>query len=260
MNKYGKIIQNSVFVYNFLGEFMNVKNSGDSKYMKIRDHYLKKIDDQEFRVGMKIPTETEIAKIWNTSKMTVRRAMQDLVQKGYLIPKRGVGYFISHPILVMETNQITAFSDRQEGDIYTEVLEFTLQTDVADKIIKTFDNKYIKFWYILRLRWMNSVPVQLELTYLPYDLFPNISKEDVQFSKYAYISKIVASPIHVIDSVFSPIQASTEIATALKIKEKDAVIMANSIGYLKNASIFEYVILYHHPIACLLHSQIPYYT
>ena len=59
--------------------------------MLLRD----KIDARAWRNGEAIPSEAELCERYGVSRGTVRRAIQMLVQEGYLITKKGSGSFVS---------------------------------------------------------------------------------------------------------------------------------------------------------------------
>ncbi len=64
------------------------------EYMKIRS-YLYNLMMRSDRKNLQIPSENELCRIFNVSRITVRGAIQRLVQDNYLIPRRGIGTFMN---------------------------------------------------------------------------------------------------------------------------------------------------------------------
>lgn len=64
------------------------------EYMKIRS-YLYNLMMHSDRKNLQIPSENELCRIFNVSRITVRGAIQRLVQDNYLIPRRGIGTFMN---------------------------------------------------------------------------------------------------------------------------------------------------------------------
>ena len=58
-------------------------------YYQIKQTIKNWILNKEFNPGEKIPSENELAKKFNVSRLTARQAISQLVQEGFLISKRG---------------------------------------------------------------------------------------------------------------------------------------------------------------------------
>lgn len=65
-----------------------------TKYREIYRHIEKSILAGEFMVGHRIPTEIELAQRFSTSRVTVARALRDLVREGLVVRRRGSGSFV----------------------------------------------------------------------------------------------------------------------------------------------------------------------
>lgn len=63
---------------------------------KIRNWVLTKIQDGEWVSDDKIPSISQITSLFGVSRETVRLSLENLVQRGVLQPKQGMGYFIAH--------------------------------------------------------------------------------------------------------------------------------------------------------------------
>ena len=55
------------------------------------------IEDGEWKPGDKIPSENELCDKFEVSRMTIRQAINNLVEQGYLYRKRGIGTFVQLP-------------------------------------------------------------------------------------------------------------------------------------------------------------------
>ncbi len=62
---------------------------------KIRNWVLAKIQNKEWLPENKIPSINQIALEFNVSRETVRLSLENLVQRGILQPKQGMGYFVA---------------------------------------------------------------------------------------------------------------------------------------------------------------------
>jgi DNA-binding LacI/PurR family transcriptional regulator len=64
------------------------------KHKLIYDKLCNNIVKGVYRPGEKLPTENELAKMFNTSRPTIGRAMRDLQQKGLITRRQGQGTFV----------------------------------------------------------------------------------------------------------------------------------------------------------------------
>lgn len=66
-------------------------------YQKIFDDIKLAIDEGTYAPGDKIPTELELSEAYAVSRITVRRAIEDLSTAGFLVKRRGLGTFVCAP-------------------------------------------------------------------------------------------------------------------------------------------------------------------
>lgn len=94
-------------------------------YKKLTDELKSKIDNGELVEGDMLPKETELCKIYNVSRPTIRAALMQLVNMGYLVRIKGKGTFVRKAqILEKTTLFIESFYEEEKDRIKTEVLEF----------------------------------------------------------------------------------------------------------------------------------------
>lgn len=74
---------------------MKYSNSIRPLYLQIQDDIKNSINSGKFSHGEKIPTETQLQKMFNVSRVTVRKAINGLVDNGVLIRQQGIGTFVN---------------------------------------------------------------------------------------------------------------------------------------------------------------------
>jgi len=67
------------------------------KHREVYEHIHRGILAGEYRTGDRIPTEAQLANRFDTSRVTVARALRDLEQQGFLERRRGAGSFVRQP-------------------------------------------------------------------------------------------------------------------------------------------------------------------
>ena len=73
------------------------KNTPVPLYFQLKTILLNDIKDNCFAVGDSIPTESELVEFYHISRSTVRQAISELVQEGWLTRKASKGTFVTRP-------------------------------------------------------------------------------------------------------------------------------------------------------------------
>ena len=151
-------------------------------YLQLYEILKKKIESNEWQVGTQIPTEEDLCKMFDVSRVTVRTAVLELVRQGYLKRQQGKGTFIYKKIVSEGLTMFTNFREPmiEEGVVLSStVLARTVMIPI-DALNKMFnipgDNHLI---YIKRLWSTDNEPVILQESYIPYHLCPLLIEEDL---------------------------------------------------------------------------------
>ncbi|MGL4741310.1 MAG: GntR family transcriptional regulator [Sarcina sp.] len=106
-------------------------------YEKIYSDFIRKIETGVYKKGDKIPTEQELTKDFNVSRMTVKCAIKMLVDEGYIVRQSGVGSFVSK---VSDNNE--KIEGEKEQEAKDKMLGFILGGLWSCYGIDTFDGIY----------------------------------------------------------------------------------------------------------------------
>lgn len=71
------------------------KNSSIPLYQQICDDILNEIKCGNLKENDRIPTEVELSSLYDVSRITVRKAVSELVDGGYLVKQQGMGTFVA---------------------------------------------------------------------------------------------------------------------------------------------------------------------
>ena len=66
-------------------------------YQQVIDIIKNEINSGAYKAGARIPNEFELAERYKVGRVTVRRAIEELVQQGYLTKRQGKGTFVNAP-------------------------------------------------------------------------------------------------------------------------------------------------------------------
>jgi GntR family transcriptional regulator len=152
-------------------------------YRQLKDILQKKIYSGEWVYGSKIPSEVELCTQYGISKMTVRLAVNELVQLGYLYRRQGKGTFVSVPKIAQKLTSFYSFSEditRMGYSVKSDILEFEI-IPCSDAVAEKLEKKAGDGVYsIKRLRYVNSMPFALETSYIPNGKIDGLSAEAVR--------------------------------------------------------------------------------
>jgi DNA-binding GntR family transcriptional regulator len=132
------------------------------------------IRDGQLAPGDRFENELALAKRLTLSRPTTRRAIQELVDKGLLVRKRGVGTQIVQSPVHRRVELTSLFDDlaRAGQEPTTQLLDYHTEKpgeEIARELNLAEDREVAT---IRRLRCANGEPLALMLNYLPVELAP----------------------------------------------------------------------------------------
>lgn len=147
------------------------------KYYKLADAIKKKINDGEYVLGEKIPTEQKLMEKYQISRDTVRKGINQLVKERYLYKQQGSGTFVSEEFYSQSLLKFYSFTEEmiKRGKVpSSEIISFEL-IERDENIRKRIELTSNLVYKLIRLRLANGKPVMYEITYLNPNLLENLS-------------------------------------------------------------------------------------
>jgi GntR family transcriptional regulator len=232
------------------------RTSDDPLYRLIEQDLLAEIDGGQIKPGQVFPPERELCERYGVSRITVRRAMRELEEKGYIHRKRGSGTFVAYSRIKREIGQLTGFSEemRAQGRVPGSRL-LNLQHKPAGKhIASLLDlNEGDPIWIIERLRLADGEVVSLSISHLrlPPDLFltPMELSEEISLwslleTKGVYISECDLTVKAIVANAHDAELLGVEVGDPLLVKEgvnySEAGIPVEAFQVLNRADAYQY--------------------
>lgn len=162
-------------------------------YLQLENVLEQRIISGEYAVGDRIPTELELCKEFGMSRITVRRAVQDLVEQGLLRKVQGRGTFVAIP------KHVLGAGPSNERGFSSKAFSSTPTTrKVLDKHLGVADDKLARtlgiapgdhIVYVRRLISEENFPLSIDNLFVSAELFPNlINLMDDNVSFYSLVS------------------------------------------------------------------------
>ncbi|KRN83579.1 GntR family transcriptional regulator [Pediococcus ethanolidurans] len=155
-------------------------------YQKMVNEIIKKIEGGQLEAGSKLPSEMQLGQQFNVSRITVRRALSELEEKGYILKRQGQGSFVQRR---SDDNSEFEYVDNPSQEIRKsgyrvtiKLISFQLIVDGSEGDVRTVfgidKNAYL--YKISQLYLANDRPILFKDTYLPFNSFPMISVNEIQ--------------------------------------------------------------------------------
>ncbi len=134
------------------------------------------------KVGDQIPSERAMAERMGVSRMTARKALQELTSRGMLETRVGQGTFVSAPVIQQELSSLSGFTEEMErqGRQTSSIIVEAERRPATAEATRALDLPPLANVYRLtRVRLADGTPVALERTEIDARLTPDLlSKAD----------------------------------------------------------------------------------
>lgn len=221
-------------------------NLPSAKYLGIQKLLLQKIKDGSYPEGKLIPKEVDLAKQLGVSRPTVRHAIWNLVEAGYLERRKKRGTIVKHAKLEQQfTHVIESFNDEIANNgskAKTKVLTFKI-IKPSDEVKSALDLQDTDSVYqLVRLRFADEKPIVLVTTYLPVHPLPDLKQTNFEHvSLYQTLAKSNLAVTHVRRKL--EVHAATQYESQLlQIHKHDPVFYFHTIGSTNKDQKLEYSI------------------
>jgi GntR family transcriptional regulator len=225
--------------------------SGVPLYLQIRDIIHREILSGNFVAGQQIPSEDDLAKIFNVSRMTVRQGLAELLSDGVLYKQHGVGTFVSQTHVEANYTKLTSFTSdaNDQGKIPASNL-LGIDRLKADSIIqKPLDLPETSMVVCLkRLRLADGQPVAIQQSYVPASICPT-NLESYDWSKQSLFELLDRNghiPTRAIETI-SAVNANREEATLLGLKTGAPLIYIERVTFDSKGMPMEFVKMWNRP-------------
>lgn len=165
-------------------------------YQQLKDIIMNDIEDGNLKPGEQIMTEKEFSEKYQVSRITIRKALAELVEEGILAKRQGKGTFVQQKKITEFLNEAGSFTDlcaRNDKKAGSRVLKLQLEPATELDVEELKVEKGEKVIHIERLRMANESPIMVENLYFPYK-YNGILNEDLENSS---LYRILEEKYHV---------------------------------------------------------------
>lgn len=221
------------------------KNQAKPLYQVVAGSLLNQIESGEYQPGERLPSESELCRIYDVGRNTIRHALSELSKMGVLRTVHGVGTFVAENRLSKTAQFLYGLS--QEMALHGK----TVTSEVLDARIIPADPYLTRrlevqlgaeVVFIYRLRLMDGEPTALERAYLPHQLCPEILRFD--FSEESLYQVLSAEYNMKPDNAEQEIEAelaTDEVAHLFGVEQPAVVLVFRRETRTQDGRVIEYV-------------------
>jgi len=176
----------------------------------------------EYRPGDQLLTEDELVQRFQVSRITVRRAIQNLVRRDLIEIRRGLGTFVLSPRIEAELTKLTGFVEDMHAVGRKATARVVGQSVVAAsaRVAERLQlTKGTKVMQIKRVRLADDTPISFDETYLPLGLGKQVVRNDLRRRPiFTLLEEEYGVPLVEADYELEAVIASETVADALQVR------------------------------------------
>ncbi|MFT6528540.1 MAG: GntR family histidine utilization transcriptional repressor [Psychrosphaera sp.] len=217
-----------------------------AKFQQIKKHILTKIESGEWQENDPVPSENKLAEDFSVSRMTARRALEELNQQGLLIRTKGSGTFVASL-----KNQGSMFEIRDIADeikerghthqaIQIQLEQVIASTSIAIALDVAIDSPIA---HSIIVHQENGKPVQLEERFVNPKLAPEYLSQDFkQTSPHEYLTQV--APLTEAQHTIEAIAPNAQVCEWLQLTNQEPCLQLTRKTSSKNGVVCFAQIIY----------------
>lgn len=209
---------------------------------RIKEDLSRQIRSGRWRVDAEIPSEAELCQQYGVSRGTIRQALAELVQQGLIYRRQGRGSFISRPKLEGSVlGSYRLYMSRIPLDARSQLLQCRRRP--ASKEIRRVLALTARedIYELHRIRYVNGIPISLQVSYLPSRLCPGLEKADLSSEAlYAILEREYGVIFMRAEEFIEPVLAGERVARHLHIARNSPVFLVERTSYMADDRIGEF--------------------
>ncbi len=236
------------------------KYSNVPLYSQLKNLILNRIENGEFKEETQIPSEQELCEKYDISRPTVRQAISELTNNGYLYKEKGKGTFVAKSKTKVDIKNYSGFTasilDSEDPGQYKIVSMKKIQdssSQILDEVFGSLGNNvknegFAEIKYVVNQK--NDV-LSLNTSYIPLGLFPDII-EDMTAKKPSYDilrGKYPLLPVKT-KSTIEIIYTSQEEAQHLHIQTGCPLMKIDNVLFSKSGQAVELIVAKYRADKC----------
>ncbi|HEY60318.1 MAG TPA: GntR family transcriptional regulator [Anaerolineae bacterium] len=216
-------------------------------YYQLQEILRDKIENGVWKSGERLPTEKELCKQFDVSRITVRNALRQLRMEGLINCMPGKGTTVSQSkvrefVLTSVSGSYSGLDPKSKNcDFSTKVLESTIIKSPAKARIILKLKTGEKVTKLVRVRYTKEEPLFWSTAYVPYKICPNFINNDFETRSFFEIleHEYGISPDYTVRTI-ETVLATNRDTNYLGVVPGTPINIMESVCFLKDGAPFEF--------------------
>ncbi|WP_078381102.1 trehalose operon repressor [Sutcliffiella halmapala] len=213
----------------------------NNKFHRIYQELVKKLEQHEFSVGDKLPSEHELMEQFNTSRETIRKALNLLAQNGFIQKIRGKGSIVldrtRFDFPVSGLISFKELAEKTENTWFTKAHELQL-VKASDQLKELLGEDTL--WKVVRSRNVDGESIILDKDYFHTKYVVSLTISIAEHSIYEYLENDLGLQISFAEKEITVEEATEEDFELLDLNGQTHVVVVKSVVHLDDASPFQF--------------------
>ena len=223
-----------------------------NKYEKVYNDIKEKIMNNTIKTGEFLKKEDDLAKDYNFSKLTVRKALAMLDAEGYIQKIKGKKSIVMEK-RNLEDLSLTTIQTKQEINkmqninIKTNLISLYIVQGI-EKLMKEFNvSEDADFYKVVRINSLDDEVLSYSTSFFDRKIVPFLNEDIAKNSIYEYLENDLNLKIAYSRREIKFRKITSEEQKYFKLKDINMVVVIETHAYLSNGTLFQYETIIHHP-------------
>ncbi len=225
-------------VNNAILEFKPEVRDSSPLYVQLARKLGQAIREGRYQADEALPSERVLSESLGVSRVTARKAIDQLVEQGLIVRRHGSGNYIASRS-EQPLSRLTSFSEdmHQRGDApSSRWIQRSVTAAVPDEQLSLGLSPGARVARLERLRLAGEVVTAYEVSIVPLAILPDPMQ--VQSSLYEYLTSIDQAPVRALHNIRA-LNAPPRLAEQLGVPVRQAVLFITRISYLESGQAVE---------------------
>lgn len=224
-----------------------MKKSGPL-YFRIKEDIKERIAKNEFSKGQVMPTEKELCEEYHVCRVTIRRALDELITEGVLERGFGKSATVKCELVPRSINSLSGLYEEMEKagiKCSSFILSSVVVPAPAETVVAMGLREGDSVLKIERLRYANGVPLCYQKLFLNYQVCKDLQLQNGEISLYTTLEEKCGITMSLAEQTIQAVTADYRISALLELPEQTCMLLVKRTAYDENSTCVEYSDTYY---------------
>jgi len=219
------------------------------RYAQVEESIAEAIAAGAYSAGSQLPTETVLIERFKVSRVTIRKAIENLVAKGLVEIRRGKGTFVAARRIDHSLNALTGFVEDMEAigrKATAKLIDWAIMAadhTVAQNLKIEIGAEVVR---IHRVRIADGIPISFDETYLPADLGRKVVSHNLDVEPiFTLLEDRYGTPLVEAEYHLAATAADPAVAVALELRPNAPIFLIERTAFAEGGKPVDYERLHY---------------